>query len=112
LFALVAQIVLSFGHVHVPGKPSALSAFLSQAAQSQSTGVDRLDRPAKPPKYIAHDQCAICTSIELAGHLMAAAAPTLLSLADLSRNPPAIRADVALAATPHLSFQARAPPQA
>jgi Protein of unknown function (DUF2946) len=113
LFALTVQFALSFGHLHVPGSAKGMPSLLSLAiAQSSTDAPNDPAKPAKPVKQIAHDQCAICASIELAGSLIPAAAPSLLLPADLSNSRLGTSTDVAIAASPSLSFQARAPPQA
>ncbi len=111
LFALALQFALTFGHVHVPGLKKGL--LLSQLILPSSAAVaDAPAKPAKPAKPIAHDQCAVCASIQLAGSVIPAAAPSFL----LHANPPRSRLgfDIArdLAAAPHDFFQARGPPYA
>jgi hypothetical protein len=112
LFALAVQFALSFGHVHFPGRVGGTPALLALlVAPSPAIAPDAAAKPAKPAKsQIAHDQCAICASIQLAGSLLPAAAPIL----SLPANPgrPWLGFDIArvLAASPHHSFQARAPP--
>jgi hypothetical protein len=111
LFALALQFALTFGHVHVPGLKKGL--LLSQLIVPSSAAVaDAPAKPAKPAKPIAHDQCAVCASIQLASSVIPAAAPSFL----LHASPPRSRLgfDIArvLAAAPHNFFQARGPPYA
>jgi hypothetical protein len=111
LFALAVQLALSFGHVHVRGAGGTPALLALWATPAPATAPDAAAKPAKPAKsQIAHDQCAICTSIQLAGSLIAASAPFLSLPADPGR--PWLGFDIAraLAASPHHSFQARAPP--
>jgi hypothetical protein len=68
-FALAVQFALSFGHVHLPGRVGGTPALLALLiAPSPAIAPDAAAKPAKPAKsQIAHDQCAICASIQLAG---------------------------------------------
>jgi hypothetical protein len=113
LFALTVQFALSFGHLHVPGSPKGTPSLLSLSiAQPSAAESDVPAKPANPVKQIAHDQCAICASIELASSLIPEAAPSLLSPTDQSQALIGTGTDAVIASSPHLSFQARAPPQA
>jgi hypothetical protein len=111
LFALAVQFALSFGHVHVRGVGGTPALLALWTTPAPAAAPDARAKPAKPAKsQIAHDQCAICTSIQFAGSLMPAAAPSLSLPTDPGH--PWLGFDVAhvLAALPHHSFQARAPP--
>jgi len=106
LFALAAQLALSFGHVHVDQLARPAAAALVQAAPV----ADRAPvLPAKPDS-LADDFCAICALIHLAGTLIAGAAPSLPAPAIFSQTGFERLATIALTAPPHASFQARAPP--
>jgi hypothetical protein len=104
LLALVAQLALSFGHIHWRGSTSA-SLLLPQA------GSPVADAPATPtlPAGLTLDACAVCTLAGLGGVAPSApalplpAAPRLLAQIGIDQPP---------AATPHRLFQSRAPPQA
>jgi hypothetical protein len=109
LLALAMQFALSFGHVHLPGTNKGTSALLVQLLAPSTTAPGD---PAKPLKQIAHDQCAVCASIQLAASVPPAAAPSIELPADPSPAWLAVNTDPALAASPHDSFRARAPPQA
>jgi hypothetical protein len=114
LFALAVQFALSFGHVHLPGRVGGTPALLALLiAPSPAIAPDAAAKPAKPAKsQIAHDQCAICASIQLAGSLIPAAALSLLLPTNPGRISLGTDIDRAVTASPHDSFQARAPPTA
>jgi len=111
LFALAVQLVVSFGHVHLDGRT--LTAAKSVAttlldgthARSPAAPADRPDKATDPG-------CAICALIQLASTSPPATAPTLPPLTAFVRIRPQTPDFVFLAASPHLSFQARAPPAA
>jgi hypothetical protein len=111
LLALVLQFAISFGHVHAPGAKKGL--LLAQLVVPSSAGLPEAPaKPAKPAKHIAYDQCAICASIQLASGLLPGAAPSFALPAQVGAAWLTDNIDVALAASPQNSFQARAPPQA
>jgi len=105
LLALTAQLALSFGHVHAD--QLAPSAIASHAATIPSDGTPLA--PAKPDG-VAHDFCAVCALIHLAGTLVPSAVPSLPAPVVFSQPRFELFASVALTASPHASFQARAPP--
>jgi hypothetical protein len=112
LFALTLQFLLAFGHVHVAGIGSSKSTLLA-AVQEWAPAPDVPAAPAKhAPKRIAHDQCAICTMVQLAAAPVPAATAVLLLPQASSRAWLATGHEVVLAASPQFSFQARAPPPA
>src|SRR4051794_15946535 len=78
LLALTMQFALSFGHVHVSGKAGGTPALLTLLlSPSPTLAPGDPARPAKPGKSpIAHDQCAVCSTMQLAGSLIAAPAPS------------------------------------
>lgn len=115
LFALAAQLTLSFGHVHGISPGWAGAAIKGrQALQSQPVLPDQASVPARPsqpdPYGAADDFCAICALIHLAG-TMAPAAALVLPLPAVFRPVPfAVSIDPEIAAVVPLSFQARGPP--
>jgi hypothetical protein len=124
LFALTIQLVLSFGHVHFDGistqsvSPRAVSARTIAAPRALRWEVQPAaklqDAPAVPtphkPINLAEDYCAICSVMRLAGP--PAVAPVLPLATENRRMFLDGSVGFALAASPHLFFQARAPPQA
>jgi len=115
LFALAVQLVLSFGHVHLNGfKSTALGLPLIGFSQSQpSTPPDAPAVPSKQkPSGLAHDFCAICSLIQLAGTLMPAGSPALLLPQVLAQTWPQTGVEAGLSASRHVLFQGRAPPTA
>ena len=114
LFALAVQLVLSFGHVHLNGFKSTASGLLIGFSQSQpSTPPDAPAVPSKQkPSGLAHDFCAICSLIQLAGTLMPAGSPALLLPQVLARTWPQTSVEAGLPAARHVLFQGRAPPTA
>jgi hypothetical protein len=113
LFALVVQLALSFGHVHLEGGAPLsghASALLGVHASTASAAVDpaSTDTPT-----LADDCCPICTLIHLAGALVPAAAPALPRLAVFGRVPFAAAVEFDLARPHYYSpLGARAPPLA
>jgi hypothetical protein len=114
LFALTLQLTLSFGHVHVAGFGSTKSTLL--AAWTTQPSAPSADAPAAPkkhtPKGVAHDLCAICTVMQLAAAAVPSAAPALPLPLVSSQERLGTSVEFVLAASPHVSFSARAPPQA
>ena len=108
LFALVVQLVLSFGHAH--GDKFRLSAASAKDAVFTNIKTGSADTPAGPARPDNDDFCAICASITLAGLLVLPTPPaaTLPPAIDSVWVPPA-RASTASGAR-RLLFQARAPP--
>jgi hypothetical protein len=107
-FALVAmalQLALTFGHLHLR-IASATSAQLT--AKAAVTLPDGSSLPAKPRPV--HDNCAICTLIQMTGATALAAAVSLLLPALFVSTLFATRVEHELAASPPLHFQARGPP--
>jgi hypothetical protein len=113
-FALAIQLALSFGHVHVAGFGSTKSTLLAGWSTQPST--PSADAPAAPkkhtPKGVAHEQCAICTVIQLAAAAVPSAGPALELPLVSSQVRLGTGVEFILAAPPHFSFSARAPPQA
>ena len=107
LVALAVQIVLSFGHVHLYGFTLA-SAKASPAAMADAAVVV----PANAPKSdgSAGADCAICALIQVSAAAMPAAAAALPLPSNLDSSWLSAPLALALAASPHFLFQARAPP--
>src|SRR5262249_10740374 len=107
LVALAVQIVLSFGHVHLYGFTLA-SANAAPAAQADSVAAV----PAKAPKFdgSAGADCAIGALIQLSAAATPAAAIALPLPSNLDSSWLSAPLALALAASPHFLFQARAPP--
>jgi hypothetical protein len=114
LFALAIQLVLSFGHVHVP-KIGANPAPATGVLASLAASVDKAAEPSAPLKQkapnLADDFCAICSLIHLASSILPAAAPGLPLPLLAKEVEVATRLEIARAPVPSLLFQARAPPQ-
>jgi DUF2946 family protein len=112
LFALVCQLVLTFGHVHldraapIPADRSTVAtADASNAAQA--TPADPTGRHDQ-----ADDHCPICTLIHLAGALVLAEPPSL-PLPDISvRMPSEPPLAFDFPSPQRALFAARAPPTA
>ena len=112
LFALVCQLVLTFGHVHldraapIPADRSTVATADALNA-AQVTPADPTDRHDQ-----ADDHCPICTLIHLAGALVLADPPSLPLPAVFGR----LRTETAVAfdfSEPQRAFfAARAPPTA
>jgi hypothetical protein len=73
LAAMALQLVLSFGHVHLPALASS-SAVTSVAASESSSSQQN---PAHHPANEAEDFCAICATIHLASSSFLPEAPLL-----------------------------------
>ena len=124
LFALTTQLVLSFGHVHfdrisaqsasprtAPAKTVLAPLALRWAMQPSASLPDAPTAPTRhKPANLADDFCAICSVMRLAG--VPAPAPVLPLPTAGSRILFEDGVVLALAASPHLYFQARAPPTA
>jgi len=112
LFALVAQLTLSFGHLHADasardlGVPAAASNMQPSADQTR-TPSDRSDHQSIPDDY-----CPICALIHLACGMVPSEAPPLPLRDHFGR----LHLELALelgSSTPRATpFQARAPPAA
>ncbi|SRR6266545_6739842 len=107
-FALVAmalQFALTFGHLHLR-VASAASAQL--AAKASVTLPDGSSLPTKP--RLVHDNCAVCTLIQMVGAAAPAAVTSLLLQAFFSSATLTIGIEHEPAASPPRHFQARGPP--
>ncbi|MFZ2081011.1 MAG: hypothetical protein WAV38_31050 [Xanthobacteraceae bacterium] len=108
LGALVLQIVLAFGHVHL--NPRGLTSETS--ARHRHVLAQQLpQRPAQNPGD-DDDYCAICASIVLASSAFAPAPPQLLVPANFQRVEHCFNAARPLAESLRLAFRSRAPPVA
>jgi len=108
LSALVFQLAVCFGHVHLHASP--LSDSGPVVAAAAQTGAALSSEPASHEVPAATDHCAFCALIDLASSLLAVKLP-MLPLAGLSGNPPApITAEFGLIAAISAPFAARAPP--
>jgi hypothetical protein len=114
LFALTIQLALSFGHVHAVGIDSTKSTLL--AAWTTPPSAPSANAPAAPtkqaPNGLAHDQCAICTTVQLAAAAVPSAMPALPLPLVSSQEWLGTSVEFVLAPPLHFSFSARAPPQA
>ena len=106
LTALVLQILLSFGHVHLHGMAqSALPALTHSIALADKNSQTPAQIPADTDDY-----CAICASIFLASSAFAPAPPQLLVPANFQRVEHCFDAARPLTEPPRLAFRSRAPP--
>ena len=103
LIAMALQLALTFGHMHLR-----VAASAQLAANATITLPDGSSLPTKP--RLVHDNCAVCTMIQMAGAIALAAAASLSLLALLASTPLTISVEGELAASPPLPFQARGPP--
>jgi hypothetical protein len=114
LLALAMQFTLSFGHVHLHGgqrfalAPLVLRSALKPTTPSQYTPAD----PAPDKSGLPGDFCSVCSVLQVVGSTVPPATPVLPLPATLGRIALAASPDVTSAASPHLLFQARAPPHA
>jgi hypothetical protein len=132
LAALVLQIALSFGHihignihigiVHVGGAAQAFGSAVVNSlhnAQGQSAGVTLAQAPQKSPAQNSHhksgdddDYCAICASIFLASTAFATQPPLLPVPFGGARIALSFPAEQGAPASRPAFFQSRAPPAA
>jgi len=122
LFALVLQILMSFGHFHGINAPydHALLRSLPLVNPETSGGVLSLTpdpASAKPlpashrePDRLPYDECAICAVMAMAHALVVAAAPVLLLPRALEFIYRAVGAGLIHASSARVAFQPRAPP--
>ena len=120
LLALALQFGLSFGHFHAGAAQPAATAVQSVAAQSGTPAVlaapDAVEQSAQlPAPHDDSDQhsreaCAVCAVIALAGSVLSAPQPSLLSPPPTGRLFLNTDADFAHLAPVGGAFQPRAPP--
>jgi hypothetical protein len=106
LFALAAQLFLSFGHFHAQASsPATHSGASGIHAQFAAAPLPQTHNPAG----LADDYCAICASMQMVA-TAASAAPPVLHFAAFSslrlKQPDA----AVVVSPPHSLFQSRAPP--
>jgi hypothetical protein len=104
LFALVAQLVSSFGHVHAGGVGYDSAALACRTFFPQAAG------NTCPPSHEDDNGCAVCFTISMGGSLVLPEPPALVLpvVSAEGRCPEQTRA-----LTPNVetaAFQARAPP--
>jgi hypothetical protein len=114
LFALVVQLALSFGHVHLEGgTPVSGHASALFAVHPSNASAAAVDPAGKEFPALADDHCPICALIHLASALVPAAAPTLPRLAVFGRIPFTAAVEFDLTKRHYSSpLGARAPPLA
>jgi hypothetical protein len=105
LFALTAQLALTFGHVHLPGVQHHADAIAQGSCGSQT-------QSPCPADNDADDHCALCWTISIAGTLVVPAAPVVdLPPHERMRVEPLLSVG-SLWGSETVHFQARAPPLA
>jgi hypothetical protein len=114
LFALALQLVLSFGHIHPDellssSGPPGLSE-VAAVQPSARQGDESPTRGKQTPGGLAHEACAICASMHMAGAAVLPEPATLKQPTLPGR--PSLKAvtEYVLTAAPFLLFQTRAPP--
>jgi hypothetical protein len=113
LFALVVQLALSFGHVHLEGGAPVSGHASALFAVHPSNAAAAVDPAGKQFPALADDHCPICTLIHLAGTLVPATAPALPQLAVFSPISFAVAVEFNLTKRHYSSpLGARAPPLA
>jgi Protein of unknown function (DUF2946) len=114
LFALVVQLALSFGHVHLEGgTPISGHASTLLGVHPSTASAAAVDPAGKETPALADDCCPICTLIHLAGALVPATTPTVSRLAVFDRVPFAAAVEFDLTRPHyHSPLGARAPPLA
>jgi hypothetical protein len=108
LFALWLQLALSFAHTH----PEDFFGLVAHHDAQLTT--DRHTVPGSPtspfPDGLAHDACAICASISLAGALVLPAPLQIASAGVRDGAAMPLRDAFVLISASHLLFHTRAPP--
>ena len=108
LFALAIQIILSFGHVHYDGLPPASAKAMPLAI------VDAAALSTSGPNHKSNGSvdfdCPICALIQMISTSAPSTPPGLPLLAVFSLFRLEASVELALAASPHFLFHARAPP--
>jgi hypothetical protein len=106
LFALAAQMQLSFGHVHLPtGALSSAPSMLTDGSSASCT-----NGPVNKSKGSIDHYCPICALIQLLTTATPPGVPALPLPRNLAETALQAPAKLAFALSPHFSFQARAPP--
>jgi len=110
-FALACQLLLSFGHVHIPKFGGASAAWA--ATETGDASADAAPPPAqKNPAGLAGDFCAICANISLAGTLILPILAIILAPRLFTEVLPWPLAASAPSSLDHLPLNARGPPHA
>jgi hypothetical protein len=115
VFALLLQLVLSFGHIHardlvVPQGVEAGNGKTAPFAVSRST-----PSPGERqiPGGLPDDDCPICAAMHLAASGLVPSPPPVLAPANFARLwQTALMEEFGLATSRHFLFQTRAPPTA
>jgi hypothetical protein len=111
LFALTAQLVVSFGHVHLDRNASAPEHQSALLGSDTPTSADIASLPASDDApALADDYCAVCALIHLAGTVVASEPPALPLPVVFGRAQTQSTAEFGLTAQSHAPFAARAPP--
>jgi hypothetical protein len=105
---MALQLVLSFGHVHLPALASSSAVTSVTASETPSSE----QNPAHHPANEAEDFCAICATIHLASSSLLPDAP-LLAVPFASRTVEHFgELTFVLISPQRAAFQSRAPPLA
>jgi hypothetical protein len=111
LFALLLQLLLSFGHVHVH-EIMALTAVAGESAQARAAAA-KSTTPAREqiPSGHPEDDCPICAAMHLAASGLLPAPPSFAVAVGFSHVSHRILVETfGFWVTRHLLFQTRAPP--
>jgi len=110
LFALAAQVILSFGHVHLFNPAAAFPP--SAMAIASNAVLQGGGAPSHHPDGSPDADCQICALLHLVASSAASVAPALpvpTSFRSIRLQAPA---ELPASSSPHSLFQARAPPSA
>ncbi|WP_025038177.1 DUF2946 family protein [Bradyrhizobium sp. DOA9] len=121
LFAMLVQLVLTFGHSHwfAQAAPLAQSSVQqNDSARDSTDGVAASDRaavqkqsPGSPDReHSGEDNCAICAIIAMAGTVLSATPPVLLLPQAIELLRRSLDAEFAHLTSAGTAFQPRAPP--
>jgi hypothetical protein len=108
VFALVCQLGLSFGHVHL----GRLTADVWAGGESNGDIPPARPQSQQRDSSLPRSFCAICANIALAGSLVFPAAPKILVPIPLTQTLVWAQAATEIVSLERLTFNARAPPQA
>jgi hypothetical protein len=111
---LAFQLALCFAHVHLDAPHSRSGLALLAQRWTVPAAVAVPDEPDAPSQAIrlGDDFCAVCSILHQVGSAAPVAARSLPAPALVSGDPLDIEIDRPRIASPHISFQARAPPLA
>jgi hypothetical protein len=112
LFALVAQLTLSFGHLHA--NASARDLGVSAAVSNMQPSTDQASTPSDRSSHqsIPDDYCPSCAFIHLMSGMVPAEVPPLPLLDHFGRQHLELAVELGSTAPRASLFQARAPPTA